>query len=392
MGRASTTPTDTAAHASVRGWAAMSLGGDQPGAGIVQGDVGAADARRAGAAVGLQDVAVEGDLHLAHGPQVGDGPQRPADQPLDLLGPARLASPGRLPVDALRAGPGQHRVLGGDPALARSLASSGARRRRPRPCTAPWSGPWRPAPTRRRTRCSRGRTRPAAGRRADARPRLIPCTSGRRRRPRRQRRRQPAASAWAASGSMVGQRWVMTRRWRCRQPGPWRRPAGRSGAAGSLLDREERWPRTAPRSRPGPSAASAQPGRSRQSSRATRPPPSTRTARVSGGWSVREKVNVMRPERAPGRRRRSSCQSKGALGGARAQQLAQPRRGVDRDAGPGHDVTAGHGEALEVGPVVGVLVGEDHGVDRRRGDVGCRLARVPDPASSQTAVPSQRSR
>ena len=44
----------------------------QPGAGVVQGDVGAADRRGAGAAVGLEDVAVEDDLHLAQRLHVGD--------------------------------------------------------------------------------------------------------------------------------------------------------------------------------------------------------------------------------------------------------------------------------------------------------------------------------
>ena len=68
---------------------------------VVQGEVAAADRRRAGAAVGLQHVAVDDDLALAERPHVGDGPQRPADQPLDLHRAPALLAPGRLPVDAL---------------------------------------------------------------------------------------------------------------------------------------------------------------------------------------------------------------------------------------------------------------------------------------------------
>ena len=61
------TPTDTAAHASTRGWTLSLPCCLQPAARIVQRDVRAADRRRARATVGLQDVAVERDLHLAEG-------------------------------------------------------------------------------------------------------------------------------------------------------------------------------------------------------------------------------------------------------------------------------------------------------------------------------------
>ncbi len=84
----------------------------------MQRHVAAADRRRAGAAVGLQHVAVDGDLHLAQHRQVGDRAQRAADQALDLLGAARLLALGRLAVVALRRGAREHRVLGGDPAAA----------------------------------------------------------------------------------------------------------------------------------------------------------------------------------------------------------------------------------------------------------------------------------
>ena len=68
----------------------------------MQRDVATADRRGAGAAVGLQHVAVDGDLHLAHHREVGDRAQRPADEALDLLGAARLLARGRLTVVALR--------------------------------------------------------------------------------------------------------------------------------------------------------------------------------------------------------------------------------------------------------------------------------------------------
>jgi hypothetical protein len=44
------------------------------------------------------------------------------------------------------------------------------------------------------------------------------------------------------------------------------------------------------------------------------------------------------------------------------------------------------GERLDVGPVVGVLVGEDDRVDRGRVDDGWSAANVPGPASSQRRV------
>jgi hypothetical protein len=46
------------------------------------------DRRRAGAAVGLDDVAVELDHLLAEGVEVDDGAQAAADEPLDLVGAA----------------------------------------------------------------------------------------------------------------------------------------------------------------------------------------------------------------------------------------------------------------------------------------------------------------
>ena len=57
----------------------------EPGERVVQCEIAAADRRRAGAAVGLQHVAVDDDLPLAQHDDVAHAPQRPADEPLDLL-------------------------------------------------------------------------------------------------------------------------------------------------------------------------------------------------------------------------------------------------------------------------------------------------------------------
>jgi len=53
-------------------------------AGLAQGDVGAGDGCRAGAAVGLEDVAVDGEGALAQEVEPGDRAQGAADEPLDL--------------------------------------------------------------------------------------------------------------------------------------------------------------------------------------------------------------------------------------------------------------------------------------------------------------------
>ena len=59
---------------------------------------GAGDGGGARAAVGLQHVAVERDLSLAHRREVDDGAQRAADQALDLLRAAGLLAARRLAV------------------------------------------------------------------------------------------------------------------------------------------------------------------------------------------------------------------------------------------------------------------------------------------------------
>jgi len=85
-------------------------------AGLAQGDVGAGDGRRAGAAVGLHDVAVHGEGALAQEVEAGDRPQRAADEPLDLVGAGAHAPQGGLAGAAGLSGAREHAVLGGNPA------------------------------------------------------------------------------------------------------------------------------------------------------------------------------------------------------------------------------------------------------------------------------------
>ncbi len=94
------------------------LGGEQFVDRDAQRDPGARDRRGAGAAVGLDDVAIDDDLALAERFQVDHGAQRAPDQPLDFLGPARLLALGRLAVAAGVGGAREHAIFGGDPALA----------------------------------------------------------------------------------------------------------------------------------------------------------------------------------------------------------------------------------------------------------------------------------
>ena len=114
----STTPTEIAAHWSVSGCAAQRARLHEARARVVQRDVAAADRRGARAAVGLEHVAVDGDLHLAQHVEVGDRAQRAADQALDLLRATRRPALLGLALDAVLGGARQHRVLGGDPAPA----------------------------------------------------------------------------------------------------------------------------------------------------------------------------------------------------------------------------------------------------------------------------------
>ena len=97
------------------------LAGAHPGDAIVQRDPGAGDRGGAGAAVGLDHVAVDGDLPLAERGKVDDRAQAASDQALDLDGAAALLAGGGLAPRALVSGARQHAVFGGDPAARLAL-------------------------------------------------------------------------------------------------------------------------------------------------------------------------------------------------------------------------------------------------------------------------------
>ena len=82
------------------------------------GDECAGDGRGARAAVGLNHVAVEEDGALAQLLHVGDGAQRAADEPLNLVRAAASAALGDFARRARQRGARQHAVFAGDPAFA----------------------------------------------------------------------------------------------------------------------------------------------------------------------------------------------------------------------------------------------------------------------------------
>src|SRR3546814_4572229 len=87
--------------------------------GEVQRDITPGDRGGAGAAVGLDDVAVDADLALAESGEVGDRAQRATDQSLNFLSASALLAARRLAIGARAGRAGKHAVPGGDPAGAR---------------------------------------------------------------------------------------------------------------------------------------------------------------------------------------------------------------------------------------------------------------------------------
>ena len=71
---------------------------------------------RSGAAVGLDDIAIDGDLPLAERLEIHYGAQAAANEPLDFDGAAVLFSSGGLAPGPLQSGARQHAVFGRDPA------------------------------------------------------------------------------------------------------------------------------------------------------------------------------------------------------------------------------------------------------------------------------------
>ena len=156
-------PALTAATASVRTSAGHRPVARQPRHRLRQRQVARRDRRRPRSAVRLQDVAVDQDRALAHLLQRGHRAQRPADQPLDLLGPSRRPAALHLAGRPHGRRPRQHRVLGGDPARAGALQPPRrlrlVRRASPARGSSPSPAGRSPPPT----RGSPSRPSPAAG-------------------------------------------------------------------------------------------------------------------------------------------------------------------------------------------------------------------------------------
>lgn len=97
---------------------ALELAGvEQSVDGIDQGHVGAGDRGGAGTAVGLDDVAVQGDRELAEGFEIDHRAQGTADQALDFEGAPALATAAGLALVAGAGGARQHPVFCRHPAL-----------------------------------------------------------------------------------------------------------------------------------------------------------------------------------------------------------------------------------------------------------------------------------
>ena len=74
-------------------------------------DAAGRDRGRSRPAVRLEDVAVDDDLSLPEGREIGHGPQGAADETLDLLRPSGDAAGGPLARRPLRGRAGEHGVL-----------------------------------------------------------------------------------------------------------------------------------------------------------------------------------------------------------------------------------------------------------------------------------------
>jgi heat-inducible transcriptional repressor len=115
----------TAATLRVSGSSVIEAGGHQLVDGEAQRHPRARDRGGAGAAIGLDHVAIEHDLAFAQLPEIGHGAQRTADQALDFLGAARLLALGRFAAAARVGGAGQHRIFGRHPAFALAAQERG---------------------------------------------------------------------------------------------------------------------------------------------------------------------------------------------------------------------------------------------------------------------------
>ncbi len=100
------------------GGCGQGAGGDEFVEGQGKRGGSAGDGGGAGAAVGLEDVAIENDGALAEDAEVHDGAQGAADEALDFVGAATDLAALGLARCAGERGAGKHGVLGGDPAFA----------------------------------------------------------------------------------------------------------------------------------------------------------------------------------------------------------------------------------------------------------------------------------
>jgi hypothetical protein len=92
----------------------------------VERHVAAGDGGGAGAAIGLEHVAIDADLALAQRREIGDGAQTPADQALDLVSAAGLTAARGFAVGAGVGRARQHAVFRRHPA-APGVAQKGRR-------------------------------------------------------------------------------------------------------------------------------------------------------------------------------------------------------------------------------------------------------------------------
>src|SRR5437899_1031805 len=84
-------------------------------------DPGARYGGRPGAAVGLDNIAIYGDLPLTERFEVHHGAQAAADEPLDFDGAAVLLAGRRLASRPLERGARQHAIFGRNPAAGLAL-------------------------------------------------------------------------------------------------------------------------------------------------------------------------------------------------------------------------------------------------------------------------------
>ena len=372
----------------------------------MESDVRAGDGRRARPAVGLEHVAVDRDVASPPSPprSTTARSERPISRWISCVRPRSAAS--ALASVAPVAGRGQHRVLGGDPALPGTAPPATARRPRRSPRTRPSCRRVRSGTTAvRELEVAAGEAHAAGARRRRVRtivPSMVPfsvvaagrgpaqrhalaCQTGSTTSPDSARRMSPSqtarASARSSSRSAVGHRCVSTSVWA---------PASRASAAGLRRRQVRRAARVRAGQRglgeqdgrrPRAIAAAARAGRRVATcTRAPPPPPRRRDAQSDRAAHV---IRRQRRRRASDPTGRSSPAASGVNASARQARAApcadrmhcirsqQARRAVHAAAAacgpPARSVTR-RLERAQVREVVHVLVGDDDRVDAQRVD------------------------